>query len=365
MAGEAEYAFRHALVRDVAYAQMPRASRAEKHELPPSGSPTTATGRPDLVAHHYGEALALGRAAGCGRHARSSSLRGKRFVPRATTRSRWERASRRLRSIGTRSRLWPADDRVRRSSSRSRRLLKTPIPLPLTTRRVWRATRSRPSATLRASRTPNPCLPPRAGRWVTATRPVGTARQRSRQRNGRVRARRSPGAHAAGPPPDDRRPKPGGDRRGHGGDPARRGGRPRGGRRVGAHCRGNGARRTRAGRVGGATESRLHERSRVLNDAGLLHRALNNRANEVFRWRGIAAALPLYEELEELTRRVPTPYAVRWVAATVAARAYMAGDWARALASCRAVLLGPAGQAPLPRAASPIDPCRDRSCPRR
>ena len=33
MAGEAEYAFRHALVRDVAYAQLPRASRAEKHRL--------------------------------------------------------------------------------------------------------------------------------------------------------------------------------------------------------------------------------------------------------------------------------------------------------------------------------------------
>ena len=33
LAGEAEYAFRHALVRDVAYAQLPRASRAEKHRL--------------------------------------------------------------------------------------------------------------------------------------------------------------------------------------------------------------------------------------------------------------------------------------------------------------------------------------------
>ena len=33
MAGEPEFAFRHALVRDVAYAQLPRAARAEKHRL--------------------------------------------------------------------------------------------------------------------------------------------------------------------------------------------------------------------------------------------------------------------------------------------------------------------------------------------
>ena len=64
LAGEAEYAFRHALVRDVAYAQLPRASRAEKHRLAAGWIETTAVGRPDLVAHHYGESLSLGRAAG-------------------------------------------------------------------------------------------------------------------------------------------------------------------------------------------------------------------------------------------------------------------------------------------------------------
>ena len=64
MAGEAEYAFRHALVRDVAYAQLPRASRAEKHRLAAGWIEATAVGRPDLVAHHYGESLTLGRVAG-------------------------------------------------------------------------------------------------------------------------------------------------------------------------------------------------------------------------------------------------------------------------------------------------------------
>ena len=38
VAGETEYAFRHVLVRDVAYGQIPRAARAEKHERPPPGS---------------------------------------------------------------------------------------------------------------------------------------------------------------------------------------------------------------------------------------------------------------------------------------------------------------------------------------
>src|SRR3954453_4141450 len=35
VAGETEYAFRHVLVRDVAYGRIPRAGRAEKHRLPP------------------------------------------------------------------------------------------------------------------------------------------------------------------------------------------------------------------------------------------------------------------------------------------------------------------------------------------
>ena len=64
MAGEPEFAFRHALVRDVAYAQLPRAARAEKHRLAAEWIAAGPATRPDLVAHHYIEALELARAVG-------------------------------------------------------------------------------------------------------------------------------------------------------------------------------------------------------------------------------------------------------------------------------------------------------------
>jgi class 3 adenylate cyclase/tetratricopeptide (TPR) repeat protein len=64
--GEDEYAFRHVLVRDVAYGQIPRSSRAERHER--AAEWIDALGRPDdhaeMLAHHYLVALELLRAAG-------------------------------------------------------------------------------------------------------------------------------------------------------------------------------------------------------------------------------------------------------------------------------------------------------------
>jgi class 3 adenylate cyclase/tetratricopeptide (TPR) repeat protein len=64
--GEDEYAFRHLLVRDVAYSQIPRAQRAEKHGL--AAEWLERLGRPEehaeLLAHHYSSALELARAAG-------------------------------------------------------------------------------------------------------------------------------------------------------------------------------------------------------------------------------------------------------------------------------------------------------------
>jgi class 3 adenylate cyclase len=68
VAGEVEYAFRHVLVCDVAYAQIVRARRAAKHrlaaawleELPASG----AEDRPELLVHHYQAAISFGSAAG-------------------------------------------------------------------------------------------------------------------------------------------------------------------------------------------------------------------------------------------------------------------------------------------------------------
>jgi class 3 adenylate cyclase/tetratricopeptide (TPR) repeat protein len=62
--GETEFAFRHALVRDVAYGQIPRAARADKHRRAAEWIATTAATRSDIVAHHYLEALHLTEAAG-------------------------------------------------------------------------------------------------------------------------------------------------------------------------------------------------------------------------------------------------------------------------------------------------------------
>ena len=66
VAGEAEFAFRHLLVRDVAYGQIPRAVRAEKHRL--AARWLESLGRPEdhaeMLAHHYLRALELARAAG-------------------------------------------------------------------------------------------------------------------------------------------------------------------------------------------------------------------------------------------------------------------------------------------------------------
>jgi tetratricopeptide (TPR) repeat protein len=63
--GEVEYAFRHILVRDVAYAQIPRANRAEKHDA--AARWIESLGRQEdhaaLVAHHYSTALELATAA--------------------------------------------------------------------------------------------------------------------------------------------------------------------------------------------------------------------------------------------------------------------------------------------------------------
>ncbi len=66
VAGEAEYAFRHILMRDVAYGQIPRAERAERHRL--AAEWIESLGRPDdhaeMLAHHYLSALELATATG-------------------------------------------------------------------------------------------------------------------------------------------------------------------------------------------------------------------------------------------------------------------------------------------------------------
>jgi tetratricopeptide (TPR) repeat protein len=66
VADETQYAFVHLLVRDVAYGQIPRTARAEKHRL--AASWIESLGRPqdhaEMLAHHYVSALRLTQAAG-------------------------------------------------------------------------------------------------------------------------------------------------------------------------------------------------------------------------------------------------------------------------------------------------------------
>jgi class 3 adenylate cyclase/tetratricopeptide (TPR) repeat protein len=66
--GETEYAFLHLLVRDVAYGQIPRGARADKHRAAAdwigSLGGERLEDRAELLAHHYLSALELARAAG-------------------------------------------------------------------------------------------------------------------------------------------------------------------------------------------------------------------------------------------------------------------------------------------------------------
>jgi class 3 adenylate cyclase/tetratricopeptide (TPR) repeat protein len=68
IAGETEYSFGHALVRDVAYNQIPRAARADKHRLAAEWIDSLARDRTDdraeMLAHHYASALEFAAAAG-------------------------------------------------------------------------------------------------------------------------------------------------------------------------------------------------------------------------------------------------------------------------------------------------------------
>jgi class 3 adenylate cyclase/tetratricopeptide (TPR) repeat protein len=64
--GDEQYAFRHVLVRDVAYGQIPRAARAERHERAAEWieSRVRAEDGAELLAHHYVSALEYARLVG-------------------------------------------------------------------------------------------------------------------------------------------------------------------------------------------------------------------------------------------------------------------------------------------------------------
>jgi predicted ATPase/class 3 adenylate cyclase len=68
VAGERQYAFRHLLVRDVAYGQLPRAARADRHrraaEWLQGLSPDRTEDRAEQLAHHWQAALQYAESAG-------------------------------------------------------------------------------------------------------------------------------------------------------------------------------------------------------------------------------------------------------------------------------------------------------------
>jgi len=89
--GEDEFMFWHALVRDVAYGQIPRAARALKHRAAAEWIEATAGDRvsdhAELIAHHYEHALSLAEAAGSEGETAELKTRAARFLVLAGDRS--------------------------------------------------------------------------------------------------------------------------------------------------------------------------------------------------------------------------------------------------------------------------------------
>jgi class 3 adenylate cyclase/tetratricopeptide (TPR) repeat protein len=113
VAGEVEYGFRHTVVRDVAYGQVPRAERAGRHRRAAAWieglAPDRAEGRAELLAYHYRAALSFARAAGTeppGLAARTLAALGE-AGDRAAALGGWETAARFLAGA---LELSPADD---------------------------------------------------------------------------------------------------------------------------------------------------------------------------------------------------------------------------------------------------------------
>ena len=79
VADEAQYAFSHVLIRDIAYGQIPRSRRTEKHRIAGDWiaalAPDRASNLAEMTAHHYASALEYARLSGqpsdeLARHAR-------------------------------------------------------------------------------------------------------------------------------------------------------------------------------------------------------------------------------------------------------------------------------------------------------
>ena len=82
--GQAEYSFGHLLIRDVAYQQIPRAARVRKHRTAAAWIERLAgdrvTDHAEILAHHYGQALQLAKAAGLDDDMRELEAQARRFL---------------------------------------------------------------------------------------------------------------------------------------------------------------------------------------------------------------------------------------------------------------------------------------------
>jgi tetratricopeptide (TPR) repeat protein len=114
MADEAEYGFLHVLVRDVCYAQIPRAARAARHRAAAAWIERQAGERvedlADVLAYHYAQALELARASGQAEEAAELEASAIRYLALAGERSLALDVERAERSLARALELLPARD---------------------------------------------------------------------------------------------------------------------------------------------------------------------------------------------------------------------------------------------------------------
>jgi class 3 adenylate cyclase/tetratricopeptide (TPR) repeat protein len=91
MEGESEYGFWHLLVRDVTYAQIPRATRAARHQAAAAWLEGKASERAedlaDVLAYHYQAALELARASGQAADTAELETKTRRYLTHAGDRA--------------------------------------------------------------------------------------------------------------------------------------------------------------------------------------------------------------------------------------------------------------------------------------
>jgi class 3 adenylate cyclase/tetratricopeptide (TPR) repeat protein len=119
MEGEREYGFWHVLVRDVCYAQIPRAGRVARHQAAAAWIEEKAGERvedlADVLAYHYQAALELSRAAGIGDQAEQLQAKALRYLALAGERALALDIDQAERQLALALELAPAGDPTRAS----------------------------------------------------------------------------------------------------------------------------------------------------------------------------------------------------------------------------------------------------------